>query len=130
MGEAADVVRRGFELVNGNDADALAAICDPSIEFHDVPEVPGSTVYTGRDGIRDWFRSIHEASDDIAFRILQMEEKGNVVLAEATVEMHGRASGAGVDWSFWTVWRVRDGLITYHHGYSQRGDAAADFEKG
>ena len=130
MGEAADVIRRGFELVNGDDADALVAICDPSIEFHDVPEIPGSTVYTGREGIRDWFRSIHEASDDLAFRILKLEEQGDAVLVETAAEMHGRASGAEVDWSFWTVWRVRDGLITYHHGYSGREDAVADFEKG
>lgn len=50
------------------------------------------------------------------------------MLAETAVDMQGRASGAGVDWSFWTVWRVRDGLLTYQHGYASREDAVADFE--
>jgi hypothetical protein len=34
-----------------------------------------------------------------------------------------------VEWRFWTVWRVRDGLITYHHGYSRREHAVEDFER-
>jgi hypothetical protein len=50
------------------------------------------------------------------------------VLVETSAEMSGRASGAEVDWRFWTVWRVRDGLITYHHGYSRREDAVTDLE--
>ena len=32
-------------------------------------------------------------------------------------------------WRFWTVRRVREGLIAYHHGYSDREDALADFER-
>jgi len=35
----------------------------------------------------------------------------------------GRGSGAEVDWTFTTVWGVRDGLISYHHGYTDHGDA-------
>jgi ketosteroid isomerase-like protein len=130
MGEAADVVRRGFELVNQNDEDALVAICDPSIEFHDPPEIPGSRLYSGPEGVRDWVRSFRETTDEFRFRIVGIEEKENSVLAETALDMHGRASGAGVDWSFWTVWRVRDGLIAYQHGYAHREDAVADFEAG
>jgi ketosteroid isomerase-like protein len=127
MGEAAEVVRRGFELLAANDLDALVELCDPSIEFHDPPEIPGSKLYRGPEGVKDWVRSAREASEDISFRIAGIEEEGEAVLVDTAVEMHGRASGAEVDWSFWTVWRVRDGLITYQHGYGQREDALADF---
>jgi hypothetical protein len=61
-------------------------------------------------------------------QIWEMDERGDAVLVETSAEMQGRASGAEVGWRFWTVWRVRDGLITYHHGYSQREDAVADLE--
>jgi ketosteroid isomerase-like protein len=104
----------------------MAALCDESVEFHDVPEIPGSTTYRGRDGIRTWLRTVHEVSDDLQLQIWEVEERGDAVMVETSAEMQGRASGAEVDWRFWTVWRVRDGLITYHHGYSERKDAVAD----
>ena len=130
MGESGEVIRRGVEFANANDPDALVAICDPSVEFTDVPEIPDSTTYRGHQGIRDWLRKAREISDDLTFRVLELEEEEDAVLAEVRAEMHGRASGAEVDWRFWTVWRIRDGLITYHHGYSRREDAVADFESG
>ena len=126
MGEAADLVRTAFERANANDPRGLAAICAESVEFHDVPEIPGSTTYRGHAGIRDWLGSVHDVSEDIEFQIWEMEEHGDAVLVETSAEMRGRASGADVGWRFWTVWRVRDGLITYHHGYSQREDAVAE----
>jgi ketosteroid isomerase-like protein len=126
LGEALDLVRAAFERANANDPDGLAALCDESVEFHDVPEIPGSTTYRGHAGIRDWLGSVHDVSDDIEFQIWELEEHGDAVLVETSAEMRGRASGADVGWRFWTVWRVRDGLITYHHGYSQREDALAD----
>ena len=69
MGQAADLVRVAFERANANDPDGLAAICDESVEFHDVPEIPGSTTYRGHEGIRDWLGSVHEVSGDIEFQI-------------------------------------------------------------
>jgi ketosteroid isomerase-like protein len=126
LGTALDVVRAAFERANANDPDGLAALCDESVEFHDVPEIPGSATYRGRDGIRDWLRSVHEVSDDLELQIWETEEHGDSVLVETSAEMQGRASGAEVGWRFWTVWRVKDDLITYHHGYSSREDAIAD----
>jgi ketosteroid isomerase-like protein len=128
VSEAADVVRAAFERANANDPDGLAALCDESVEFHDVPEIPGSTVYRGHDGIRTWLRTVGEVSGGLRLQIWELEEHGDAVLVETSAEMQGRASGAEVGWRFWTVWRVRDGLITYHHGYSRRTDAAADLK--
>ena len=48
------------------------------------------------------------------------------MIVETSAEMQGKVSGAEVAWRFWTVWRVRDGLITYHHGYSRQADAVED----
>jgi ketosteroid isomerase-like protein len=130
VGEAADLVRRVFDRANANDPDGLVAVCHPEIVFSDVPEIPGSATYRGHDGMRDWLRSVHEISDDLQLLIWGMAERGDSVLVETSAEMQGRASGAEVGWRFWTVWRCRDGMITYHHGYSEREDAVADFERG
>lgn len=95
-----------------------------------MPEIPGSGIYRGRDGIRDWLQTVREISDDLQLQIWDLAERQEAVLVETSAEMSGRASGAEVDWRFWTVWRVRDGLITYHHGYSRREEAVADLESG
>jgi ketosteroid isomerase-like protein len=129
LGESADVVRAAFERANAKDPDGLARLCDETIEFHDVPEIPGSTTYRGHDGVRSWLRTAHEIADGLQFQLREIEERGDAVMVETIVDMRGRASGAEVDWRFWTVWRVRDGMITYHHGYSSREDAVADFSK-
>ena len=95
-----------------------------------MPEITGSRIYRGRDGIREWLRTVREVSDDLQLQIWDLAERQEAVLVETSAELSGRASGAEVDWRFWTVWRVRDGLITYHHGYSRREDAVADLEGG
>ena len=128
VGEAADLVRLVFERANANDPDGVVAVCDPEIVFNDVAEIPGSTTYRGHDGMREWLRTVHEISDDLNLQIWGMAERGGSVLVETSAEMHGRVSGAEVAWRFWTVWRCRDGLIHYHHGYSDREEAVADFE--
>jgi ketosteroid isomerase-like protein len=130
VGEPADVVRIVFDRANANDPDGVVAVCHPEVEFTDVPEIPGSTTYRGHDGMREWLRNVHEISGELRLLIWGMAERGGSVLVETSAEMEGRASGAEVGWRFWTVWRVREGKIYYHHGYSEREDAVADFEAG
>jgi len=130
MGQPAEVIRAFFERSNAHDTAGLLALCDPEIEFSDIPEMPDSTTYRGRDGVGAWFAKVFEISDDLRFQIGELEEHRDAVLIETGAEMHGRSSGAGVGWHFWTVWRVREGLITYHHGYTQRSDALEDFNRG
>jgi ketosteroid isomerase-like protein len=130
VGEAAEIVRVVFARANANDPDGVVAVCHPEIEFNDVPEIPGSTLYRGHDGMREWLRNVHEISDDLNLQIWGLAERGGSVLVETSAEMQGRSGGAEVGWRFWTVWKVRDGLIHYHHGYGEREPAVADFESG
>jgi ketosteroid isomerase-like protein len=76
VGEAAEVVRAAFERANANDLDGLVELCDQTIEFHDVPEIPGSTTYRGPEGVRDWLRTVHEISDDLRLDPREVEENG------------------------------------------------------
>ena len=73
---------------------------------------------------------VREVGPELQFQIWEMEENGTAVMIETSAEMTGSRSGAEVAWKFWTVWRVVDGLITFHHGYSQRSDALADLDAG
>ena len=128
MGEAADLVRLAIERVNDRDVDGLIELVSPRIRFQDVPEIPGSRLYEGRDGIRQWAEMVLDMSEDLRFMLWEVEERDDAVLAETSVEMTGAASGAEVGWRFWAVWRIREGMLAYHHGYSEREGALADFE--
>jgi ketosteroid isomerase-like protein len=128
VGEAADVVRRAVACVNEGDIDGWVELCSPRLRFQDVPEIPGSQLYEGRDGARRWAENVRDVSDDLRFTLWELEERGDAVLAETSAEMTGSRSGAEVGWRFWTVWRVREGMIAYHHGYSSREEARTDFE--
>ena len=130
MGEPLDVVRAAAARLNDRDVDGFVALCSKRIRFQDVPEIPGSRLYQGPDEVREWAEGVLEVGADVRFALWETEERGDAVLADTSVEMTGSRSGAPVSWRFWTVWRVKGGLIAYHHGYSVREDAQADLEGG
>ena len=129
MGEAADVVRLATDRLNDRDVDGFVELCSKRIRFQDVPEIPGSRLYQGPDEVRQWAEGILDVSDDVEFGLWDKEERGDdAVMFDTSVDMTGASSGAEVGWRFWTVWRVKEGKIVYHHGYSEREAAEADLE--
>ena len=126
MGEAADVVREAFERFNAGDDEGFLALCSKRIVWRDVPEIPDSQTYHGPDGVRQWMENVREPTEGLRFVRWDVEEQGDSVAVDTSAEGQGRSSGVAVGWRFWTVWRVKNGLITYHHGWSDRDDALAD----
>jgi uncharacterized protein len=123
MSQGADIVRRSFERFNADDVDGALELMDPEVQFHDVPEIPGSTTYRGHEGIRRWWATVKEPMEELRFEFVDVTE-GEEKLAVVTRAVgRGRGSGAEVDWTFTTVWGVRDGLIYYHQGYADHGEA-------
>jgi ketosteroid isomerase-like protein len=128
VGEAADLVRAAVDRVNAGDIDGWVELCSPRVRFQDVPEIPDSRLYEGRDGVREWAEGVREVSEDLRFTLWEMLERDDAVMVEMSAEMTGSQSGAEVGWRFWAVWRIREGMIAYHHGYSERAAALADLE--
>ncbi len=125
--ETADVVRRAFERLNDHDLDGFQALCSPRIEWHEIPEIPGARTYRGPLEVREWADNLLGVSDELRFVNWEMRERGQAVLIDTSMEMRSR-SGMDMGWRAWTVWRVREGLIAYYHGYSDRAAADQDFE--
>ena len=94
MSEAADIVRRSFERFNANDVDGALELMDPEVRLEEL---------------RFEFVEVTEGREKLA------------VLTHAVGR--GRGSGAEVDWTFTTVWGVRNGLIYYHQGYTEHAEA-------
>ncbi len=127
MAEASDVVRLAHRRINDGDIDGFIDLCSKRIRFQDVPDIPGSRLYQGPDEVREWVEGLREVSSDLSFTIWELEERDDSVLVECSADMTGAESGAAVGWRFWTVWRVKNSKITYHHGYSAKEGAVADF---
>jgi ketosteroid isomerase-like protein len=123
VGEVSEIVRLAFERMNADDLDGFLKLVDPEIEFHDVAEIPGSTVYRGHDGIRRWWSTVKEPMEELRFEFGHATEADSKVAVVTRAVGRGRGSGAAVDWTFSTVWGVHDGLIDYHHGYGEHSEA-------
>jgi ketosteroid isomerase-like protein len=123
VAQPAEIVRLGFERLNSNDLEGFLELADPEIELHDVPEIPGSTVYRGHDGIRRWWATVTEPMEELRFELGEVTGAGERIAVVTRAVGRGRGSGAEVDWTFTTVWGFRDELISYHHGYSDHADA-------
>ena len=128
MGEAADVVRLATDRLNDRDVDGFVELCSKRIRFQDVPEIPGSRLYQGPDEVRQWAEGILDIAEDFRFTYWDKVERGDAVMFDTSIDVTGASSGAELGWRFWTVWRVKEGRIVYHHGYSEREAAEADLE--
>jgi ketosteroid isomerase-like protein len=126
VGEAADVVRLSYRRFNEGDIDGWLETISPRVEWHDVPEIPGSRTYRGRDEVRQFADDLLDLAERIDFSINELTESGDSVMADLYVDIVSR-SGADLGWRAYTVFRISDGLILYYHGYSDRDEALADF---
>jgi ketosteroid isomerase-like protein len=123
MGQPTDVVLEAIERFNAGRPEGFVELHADDAEMHDVPEIPGSTVYRGREGIEQWSRNVNELFEEITFHLSDPTERGELVALVTHARGKGRESGIELDWTFTTVWGVRDGRIYYHHGYSDHADA-------
>jgi ketosteroid isomerase-like protein len=126
VGEAADVVRLSYRRFNEGDIDGWLETISPRVEWHDVPEIPGSRTYRGLDEVRQFADDLLDLAERIDFSINELTESGDSVMADLYVDIVSR-SGADLGWRAYTVFRISDGLILYYHGYSDRDEALADF---
>jgi ketosteroid isomerase-like protein len=129
VGEAADVVRGVFERFNAGDIEGLAGLLAADVEFHELPMVPGSGTYRGRDGVRRWAETVVDPFETLRFGFEEADERGEWIAVRTFIDGRGRGSGAEVQMRMWTVWRVRDGEILYHRGYQERADAQRAIEE-
>jgi ketosteroid isomerase-like protein len=127
LGETADAVRLAFERLNAHDVEGFRALCSPRIEWREVPEIPGAGIYRGPDEVAERIDDLLGVSDRIKFVNWDMLERGESALVDMSVEMES-SRGIDMGWRAWTVWRVRENLIAYYAGYSERTAATEDFE--
>jgi len=119
-------VRLSYRRLNEGDLDGWLELVSPRVEWHDVPEIPGSRTYRGRDEAREFAENLLDMGESLDFTINEMTENAGAVLADVYVDIVSQ-SGANLGWRAYSVFRVNEDLIRYQHGYSDRDEALADF---
>lgn len=120
------MVREALARLNARDLDGFRELCSPRLEWRDIPEIPGARTRRGPDEVIEWADDLLGVSDDVRFVNWEMSEHEGAVLVDTSVEMPG-SGGIDLGWRAWTVWRVRERLVAYYAGYSERDQALADF---
>jgi ketosteroid isomerase-like protein len=105
------LVRELLDALNDRNPDALAALCDPEIEFHSaLASAVEGRIYRGREGLSDYFKDIADAFGEVHwgdFEIVHRIGDDIVLLFHATVR--GRGSGVPLEHDSPQVLSFRDG---------------------
>jgi ketosteroid isomerase-like protein len=122
--ENVEIVRLGYERLNGGDIDGVLQLCAPDFEFRDLPELPGSGVFIGHDAFRAWYTQLLDAFEDLQFEPQEfIDAGGDLVVVPNHAVGRGRGSGADVEMHFTSVWTMSGGMFAKHIAYSDHADA-------
>ena len=114
------------EALNARDADALAALVHPDIEFHSRLVALEGRVYRGRNGLADYLRDMEAAFTNARYEVDEIvgwRAEDLVVVIRTTAQ--GHESGIPIDVLAPQVWSFRDGKPWRNVTYSSRDDALA-----
>ena len=121
-----ELQRRWLAAFNARDVEAFVACCHPDVEYHSVFAAVDRAVYSSQDGVRQWWRDVDDAWDEIRIQDEVLFDLGEHVLVYAVLRGRGRQSGADVALPYASVATVRDGLAVYFKTYTDGAEARRD----
>jgi ketosteroid isomerase-like protein len=122
-------IHTAYEAWSRRDVDALIEVVHPDAEARPILGANiGASVYRGHDGLREWFRDLHQEWETFQTRVTRIEERGDRALLTIDVHARGRASGVVIDGELYHLVELRDGLILRLEAYRERGAAIKALE--
>jgi uncharacterized protein len=121
--EKIENIKRGYEAMSRFDAEALAAICDPDVEFHSRITEADDVTYRGHDGVRDLIARLAEAFEWIWTEPLEVIEGADRAVVCNRFRACGRGSGVEVEERFFQAMRFRNGKALWWAFYPSKDEA-------
>jgi ketosteroid isomerase-like protein len=113
--ENVEIVRRVFEATTRRDAEAVAALYDPSVEMDTSRATLGRLVapgvYRGHEGVQRFLRTYNEAWQQMDYEIEELIDAGDQVVSVVNNRGRGRSSGIEVELRLPGVWTIIGGKI-------------------
>ena len=124
--ENVEIVQRGLDAFNADDADGFVDLWDPECEFFSITgSQMDATPYRGHDGISRYLEEAAETWAELRFeteRILKGKDE-DVVVAVGLLRGEGRGSGVLVEQRVGMVYKLRGRRIRYCRAYREPRDA-------
>jgi ketosteroid isomerase-like protein len=122
-----EVVRRAHEALNGEDVDALIALCDPAFRLDMSDRVLNPMVYEGHSGIRRFYSEVRDVWASYTWEPEELIESGDQIVA--LLRSSGRGRGSGIEMErqtamVWTVWEKRATSLRFFRSRAEALEAA------
>ena len=124
--ENVETLKRGFEAVNRLDEKGMLEFMDPEIEFRPRFQVMlegEAAVYWGHEGVREAFRDLYGALDDITPEVSEIRDLGDRIVALGQIRVRGKGSGAEAQSAAGWVVDIKDGRAIRVVEYLDPGEA-------
>ena len=121
-----DAINAAYDAWSRRDIEDLLAVVHPDAEARPILGANiGTSVYRGHDGLRQWFKDLHQEWETFETRVTRIDERGDRALCTFAVHARGRASGVVIDGELYHLLDMRDGLILRLEAFQDR-DAAME----
>ena len=120
------MVEEGYDAWNRGDFDAMVKNMADDAEWRTGGVFPDfDPVYRGREGVRRFWDTMHDAWELIEIRPRRFVEHGDKLLIESRFHGKGRGSGVAVELDWVQVFTFRDDVVTRIAGYPTAENACA-----
>jgi ketosteroid isomerase-like protein len=124
-----ETIYPAYEAWSRRDIEALLEHVHPDAEARPILGANiGASVYHGYDGLRQWFKDLHQEWDSFQTRVTRIDERGERALLTIDVHARGRASGVVIDGELYHLVELRDGLILRLEAFRDREAALKALE--
>jgi ketosteroid isomerase-like protein len=123
-----ETIHVAYEAWSRRDVEALLEVVHPDAEARPILGANvGTDVYRGHDGLRQWFKDLHQEWETFQTRVTRIEERGDRALCTIDVYARGRASGVVIEGELYHLVELREGLIARLDAFRERDGALRAF---
>jgi ketosteroid isomerase-like protein len=119
--ENLEIVRAGFEALNAGDPDF--SIYHSALIYHPREDEPDPSPHIGREAFERLALGFLESFPGVEFRVEELIDTGDLVIASTVMRGRGSASGAEVTDAYVFVYKLRDGQVVEGWEYRTKQEA-------
>jgi ketosteroid isomerase-like protein len=120
-----ELVLRCFDAFRSRDVETLITLLHPDVEVKSLMTEAERPIYSGHDGVRDWFHAVLDIFPDWNPTPTDLRDMDGAVLVEIDVRATAAASGVPIDQRVWAATTMHGGKLSWY-GFFRTEDDAID----